>query len=110
MDDRELLELAAKAAGYLVQTSPSGNALISERRKGQRLWNPLTDDGDQMRLARTMRMTLAHEPMRGGWSAGAVVDGEFRWLAFNIDDRRAIVIAAAEIGRSIQDAPQGHAD
>ncbi|AXT46367.1 hypothetical protein [Chromobacterium rhizoryzae] len=62
MNDRELLELAAKAAGVKIDKSPcngggigntgfdlAGNAVI-DRHNGT-VWNPLTDDGDALRLA-----------------------------------------------------------
>ena len=97
-NDRELLELAAKAAGYhwpLVWPHPSPVDVPHD-------WNPLTDDGDALRLATKRQMTLAFEPSRGGWSVGSIVNGEFRWLAHDDDVRRAIVRAAAEIGRSME--------
>ena len=46
MSDRELLELAAKAAGI----DPNWDGLFWQ-------WNPLTDDGDALRLA--VRLGLA---------------------------------------------------
>lgn len=72
MTDRELLEKAAKAAGYRVGRDPSGapsegrwdlywdvreNALVWHGRQGGHewpevvTWDPLTDDGDALRLA-----------------------------------------------------------
>jgi hypothetical protein len=87
MTDRELLELAAKAAG---------NGFVIG------YWNPLTDDGDALRLAKRRKMTIAFEPTRGGWSVGAVVNDEFRWLAWDEDCCRAIVRAAAEIERNME--------
>lgn len=58
--DRELLELAAKAAGI---DHPGGDhSLYNDGRlwdcKGLRWWNPLVDDGDAMRLAAEMRMEI----------------------------------------------------
>ena len=43
MTDRELLELAAKAAGY------TNEVIQTVLESGH--WNPLTDDGDALRLA-----------------------------------------------------------
>jgi hypothetical protein len=98
MTDREYLELAAKACGMTVQEAlqklGKPISLYSE-------WNPLYDDGDALRLAKARKMTVAWEPSRGGWSVGAIVDGEFRWLAFDVDCNRAIVRAAAEIGKGM---------
>jgi len=57
MTDRELLELAAKAAGLdtprYADGSLGGRIGISTETGEycQRLWNPLTDDGDALRLA-----------------------------------------------------------
>jgi hypothetical protein len=61
MTDRELLELAAKAAGKKVHTRNQADRdacgagdvglWISE---GQTCWNPLTDDGDAFRLLVTL--------------------------------------------------------
>jgi hypothetical protein len=49
MTDRELLELAAKAAGFV--SYDHENSLATDMwSKGYR-WNPLTDDGDALRLA-----------------------------------------------------------
>ncbi len=96
--DRELLMFAAKAAGIgpLSWIEPDGTKIVTNL-----LWNPLADDGDALRLAKVRNMTVAWEPSRGGWSVGAIVDGEFRWLAFDEDCNRAIVRAAAEIGRNM---------
>ena len=50
MDDRELLELAARAAGYdVARHSDDGASLLLFG--VQEPWNPLTDDGDALRLA-----------------------------------------------------------
>lgn len=62
MDDRTLLELAAKAAGLKIDKSWDGS--VSDRGSGFDIagnvvldwhngttWNPLTDDGDALRLA-----------------------------------------------------------
>ena len=101
MTDRELLELAAKAAGI-------GQHLLTPDARaadGFREWNPLTDDGDALRLAVQSRLgiNLTYEDV-------AIVGQEHTQAQFcleqNGDDpfaatRRAIVRAAAEIGRSM---------
>jgi hypothetical protein len=48
MTDRELLKLAAKAAGYNMAKVLDGYPMYME---GYGIWNPLTDDGDALRLA-----------------------------------------------------------
>jgi hypothetical protein len=55
MDDRTLLELAAKAAGIELRRlncgGPSGQVWLSDKEIWVHGWNPLTDDGDALRLA-----------------------------------------------------------
>lgn len=52
MSDRELLEAAAKAAGYAcVWGVADGPLWWHDDPDTARLWNPLTDDGDALRLA-----------------------------------------------------------
>lgn len=110
-DDHELLEKAAKAAGYtgiisfggyvgvMVPCNPVGTS------KFQR-WNPLTDDGDALRLAVEMGMemdlltgdkvatTVWYEsPTVGAWKVHEP-HGTDPYAA----TRRAIVRAAASIG------------
>ena len=51
MTDRELLELAAKAAGCEINTAPSGTLFARFGVTEWVEWNPLTDDGDALRLA-----------------------------------------------------------
>ena len=53
-DDKELLEKAAKAAGYSTAPyfdGPHIGANKYEYTEGPNGWNPLTDDGDALRLA-----------------------------------------------------------
>lgn len=62
MTDRELLELAAKAAGYedwkYCEPVPGEPALYIPKAGG--VWMPLHDYGDAMRLAVTLRMEIDH--------------------------------------------------
>jgi len=115
--DRELLELAAKAAGILVVRSRLDDPMTqdfliqqSARNDDQRNgpWNPLADDGDALRLAVKLRMML--DDIRQGYMAGHVVavgDGpngshyEPREPDPYAATRRAIVCAAAELGRAM---------
>lgn len=94
MTDRELLEMAAKAIGLTLRYNYLGD------QDARQPWIPLADDGDALRLVVECKMTIAFEPNRGGWSVGAIVNGEFRWLAWDEDCNRAIVHAAAEIGKN----------
>ena len=104
MTDRELLELAAKAAGIehgadrldcgLSITLPDGRHYSLPR------WNPLVDDGDALRLAVKLLFEI---DMGRGCIAIRHSTGIKILEAFNHDPltatRRAIVRAAAEIGR-----------
>lgn len=99
--DRELLELAAKAAGY--QLKWQGNdAWLVEHGQSIKHWSPLHDDGDALRLAVAISNNLRVICL----SIGCGKTGcEFHFVHHGVDaataTRRAIVIAAAEIGRSL---------
>lgn len=103
VDDKELLYRAARTAGIpsrVVGAAPGTYFLYPDTDGVEKFtcmsqWNPLNDYGDALRLAEAKHMTVTHEPSRGGWSVGAVFDGEFRWLAHDDDVRRAITLAAA---------------
>jgi hypothetical protein len=122
--DRELLELAAKAAGIdLAGWSEYRSAFWLGGSVVNQLmpWNPLTDDGDALRLAVKLRIAIRiddPDAVCAGWCAnqnGApTLDGKGPWFwkewidgeANNNGDpnaaiRRAIVRAAAEIGRAM---------
>ena len=108
MTDRELLELAAKGAGIEGQfTLGSGNALELAKPRGfQVYWNPLTDDGDALRLAVKLGIDLVRLNLPTGVGISAY-DGKAP-SAFEryTDDpcaatRRAIVRAAAEVGKQM---------
>lgn len=101
--DRELLELAARAAGIEIKLHPNRGIMKSLLFvSGGKNWNPLTDDGDALRLAVALRMDLnindeecdAFHPDGcvsevGGFDTATVV-------------RRAIVRAAAAIGETME--------
>jgi len=92
MTDKELLELAAKAAGCVYLT----NGQLYVEGKGNIDWNPLTDDGDALRLA------VKTGVMRGcgfdnAWNAMFAV-GKLPTDPYAAT-RRAITRAAAEIGK-----------
>ena len=107
MTDGELLELAAKAYASedVIKTMRGFERVVgySEAMCCQIMteWNPLTDDGDALRLAVKLRIDVAHA--RDYVVSGLGTAGSMR--RENGDDctatRRAIVRAAAEIGRSM---------
>lgn len=109
MTDRELLEMAAKAAGYW---SHEFNCPDNVPRAGQ--WDPLTDDGDALRLENILGMqtqwTMLDEPEYASVAVYRDRPGspvrEFERLIDHAGDRsaarrRAIVRAAASIGEKL---------
>lgn len=112
MNDNELLELAAKAAGatYFSGGEDWDNPRDVSETEGYLLdgefWTPLTDDGDALRLAvsLSMQVVLHHdwvEILVDGIQLSSV-DGCYSADGCMLETtRRAIVRAAAEIGRSM---------
>lgn len=111
MTDRELLEMAAKAAGievvgpvekFIAQPANfAGGLIVRNDRNGDSCWNPLTDDGDALRLA--VKLGLCHL-WQHDWLM--IYSGDIGVREHDLTDpyaatRRAIVRAAAEIGRSM---------
>ena len=111
MEDREMLELAAKAAGL--------NGYIHEWINGPEFivpgenpvtWNPLTDDGDALRMATALKLHILHNDLGDAvlWVSAVlnkrglhgVVEFEDEAQRANAT-RRAIVRAAAEIGKQM---------
>lgn len=102
--DRELLEMAAKAARY--QYAKHGGYIVVDGIPGN--WNPLTDDGDALRLAVKLGLRVKvekndHAEVDNGddlapmcWQA--VANG----LDIYVATRRAIVRAAAAIGKAMK--------
>jgi hypothetical protein len=114
--DRELLELAAKAAGIDIEFSifkdesficfySGGDCFNSE-------WNPLLDDGDALRLAVKLNLAVMPYPVFESHKHSVVVSqrnlehSRFEVVELYETDpyaatRRAIVRAAAEIGKKL---------
>lgn len=106
MTDRELLEMAAKAAGIKATSCPDGvwrnttgfHPLMNVYAAPK--WNPLTDDGDAFRLAAWLNIPL--QPDLAGQSyAGNFCESINDHPNVYASLRRAIVRAAAEIGRAM---------
>ena len=101
--DRELLELAAKAAGIDFEDWPHTSVPGTNRP-----WNPLTDDGDAFRLAVKLAISPGRATMDGAIEFVTVGygDGDEIWVQIDGDPyaatRRAIVRAAAEIGKELK--------
>lgn len=102
MSDRELLELAAKAAGL----SLSDGSVWDDKSADYVGWNPLTDDGDALRLAVELNMDLRKHSYEGDYFIQAKHRTGWAYEPEEPDPyaatRRAIVRAAAELGRAAQ--------
>jgi hypothetical protein len=119
MTDRELLELAAKAAaaaGMLIIESEAGPQLLQytlrDGTEMYRQWNPLADDADALRLAVKLKIEFyigddAGVATYAGYFDPARPSNRQRFAVERHGDdpyaatRRAIVRAAAEIGRAM---------
>ena len=60
MNDRSLLEAAAKDAGHLTRSDRDSVWLVEDDGSPIRRWRPLTDDGDALRLAVKLRLNVRH--------------------------------------------------
>lgn len=111
--DKELLELAAKAAGLNVkmievdQDDNFSGLVVGKRGTKERiLWNPLRSDGDALRLAVALDMSITHftlsveaHPFYEGISGYLTSEPvSYDRLAAT---RRAIVRADAAIGEQL---------
>ncbi len=127
--DKELLELAALAAGYEIQSyssepkaclwlyHPNDTVLDVWGERPIFKWNPLTDDGDAFRLAVRIRLSVDHNHTadqqrwvasdrngcEGCYAPVSCVEDEFEERDRDAATRRAIVRAAAAIGQSMKE-------
>ena len=126
MTDRELLELAARAAGMIplqagqeLDVSGSGGLMFCSN--GKRIdWNPLAYDGDALRLAVKLSINFSVDAYPNNVfrqtevCVGHRCEHEIseRWVEHDIEEpwgdspyvatRRAIVLAAAAIGKEMK--------
>ena len=97
MDDRELLELAAKAAGINLLWR-RGHPYRGTNNVRQDEWNPLTDDGDALRLARDLLLKIDFAKKEVLYNTGA---GGWDSCQWHLDCYRgAIIRAAAEMAKA----------
>lgn len=108
ISDRELLELAAKAAGmkatgwfYLGEDHETGFQGLVIESLDKRWWNPLRYDGDALRLAVKLGIDVDHLDMEVFAVKGNIVAIEPNGDPYAAT-RRAIVRAAAELGKSMK--------
>ena len=100
--DRELLEFAANAAN--ITSDGLGGCFDYENQKS---WNPLTNDGDALRLAAILEIDIEFHVNVEAIAWGRRANGEQRHVTQELGlsmqaTRRAIVRAAAEIGRNMK--------
>ena len=110
MTDKELLELAAKAIG-LPECGWMGPAFMYVKDNQFTDWNPLTDDGDALRLAVKLNLAVTPYPIYNNPKHSVLAqlknldDSRFEVMEMHGTDpyaatRRAITRAAAEIGKA----------
>ena len=108
MTDSEYLELAAKAAGIELRWHPDGTAYSDSRCKDYwGVWNPLTDDADALRLAVKLGIIIEYRrEVPACFAYHYALHLEVMEPNASLDPyaatRRAIVRAAAEIGRNMK--------
>ena len=108
MTDRELLELAAKAAGMAPPYDEHGifSAWVGDPVHGH-WWNPIEYDGDALRLAADLCINIEWFPgMKFVQTCRFGIGEIIGW----VDERgrsgslrRAITVAAARIGKAVQE-------
>lgn len=114
MTDIELMLLAAKAAGIRLEWIGDTAFDCTNLKPGKpaskgKMWWPLVDDGDALRLAVKLGIqpVPADDRCEARWWGGplgttqdsvSVITNSDRYIA----TRRAIVLAAAEIGKAVQ--------
>ena len=108
VSDRELLELSAKAVGM---EYPNGQTYCETmgvwgmlEKRPYSWWNPLTDDGDALRLAVKCKidLILTHSDCESAFDHKCIQYAEPTTPDPCAATRRAIVRAAAEIGKEMK--------
>lgn len=108
MTDRELLELAAKAAGIDAVYEKAYLTFFNRDGRGRSIWNPLDDDGDALRLAVKLALVVYCDDVEAWCEWGELnenleyehhvsAEPEYQWAE---SVRRAIVLAAAAIAKT----------
>lgn len=118
MTDCELLELAAKAAGiqgewvidHCGDCHPRGSTCglllpVEEANGHNAVWNPLKNDKDALRLALKLRLNVTFTGKNGPEISAGRRHGPLATEREGLDllaaTRRAVVRAAAEIGKTL---------
>ncbi len=111
MDDNELLKFSAKAYGCegLEYRHGSDRFYYDDPETGRECWCPLDDDGQAFRMSVKLRMNTEVAEYKDGSGCVCVdYDHELVIKSVNVSNgdylsavRRAIVLVAAEIGKSL---------
>lgn len=113
MNDKELLELAAKAHGSLHYEDELGLWIVIEGDGSRgKWWNPLSDDGDALQLAARLKISVEYreDAMFGQYveavprtfrTPGEIIEWEDKHETLEAATRLAIVRCAADIGRQM---------
>lgn len=118
--DIELLSMAAKAIGVELVWHPDEEGInavswdnpyakLPHPHVGEYHWNPLISAEDALLLAVAMRMQIEHIQNRDGWFCAITFYHGEQWVSVEVEHDadatsatcRAIVRAAAEIGRAM---------
>lgn len=121
MTDKELLELAAKAAGISLEWDGEPKDWLPMYYKGKtyHIFNPLEDDCDALRLESKLRLEIEHGSLLDNnlyvrvFRSGIEIVCDPTSVIEEFEDesgrisatRRAITRAAAEIGKSMKAKP-----
>lgn len=109
-NDRELLELAAKAVGIRIWFYGHEVRLLRNNVAAE-IWNPLISDGDALRLAVSLNLTIRFDSLEDGPVVQVSMPWHDEFPDYWLDEwlhkdaaratRRAIVRAAALIGKAM---------
>ena len=108
MTDKQLLEYAAKAVGFAGALDFLNTQMGKYWVRTYGYWNPLTDDGDALRLAVKLKMRIGIDSLQEGFvivmSSDKLTPDTHETINNDIytATRKAIVRAAAKIGEKEQ--------
>ena len=109
MNDRELLEMAARALGYKAVEWQKGFGMVAigQPEKSNQMFNPLEYDGHAFRLAVDLGIGVqSYSALKYSHAGAETINQSIAIKEQHLVDpyaatRRAIVLAAAEIGKNM---------
>jgi hypothetical protein len=113
--DLEMLEAAARAAGIKVHRGErwQSETLFREiARPNSPLtvniaWDPISYGADTLDLEERLKISVMWKPAHGKWITSGIVGAHIQMLGVHEDRKRASVMAAAEIGKSMANEGKG---